>query len=277
MTTQNSVGKSPPITPEEPGITFLGTADAFNAGGSANSCYWVNDSIGHYTIDFGPTALMKCHEYGCDLSTLDLILITHLHGDHIGGLPMLLLHLTYDIERTRPLYIVGPRATEPFIEQLWQGTYPSTIKKGLPFDIRYIHWDAEAAITVCNRSIKSIKAVHDPEAQAHSLRIEGPDYSLAISGDTGWQSELIALSKDADVFICESTNLYAGYWGHLSIEEHCRHRESLKPKQLILSHLSTAARARAVELSQAHQWTVAYDGMRLSLSRANHASRKVAL
>lgn len=266
MTTQNTEYEPTSTLIEKPGVTFLGTADAFNAGGCANSCYWVNDSIGQYTIDFGPTALMRCHEYGCNLNHLDLILITHLHGDHVGGLPMLLLHLTYDVERTRPLYIAGPPATKPFIEQLWQGTYPSTRKKGLPFKIHYIDWDSHTPISVCDRSISSIEAIHDPEAQAHSLRVEGPGYSLAVSGDTGWQDELIELSKDVDLFICESTNLSAGYWGHLSIEEHCRYRSLLKPRRLILSHLSAAARARAVALSEAYHWTVAHDGMRLALT-----------
>lgn len=266
MTTENAESKQSETLGQQPSVTFLGTADAFNACGSANSCYWVNDALGNYTVDFGPTALMKCNEYECDLDELDLILITHLHGDHIGGLPMLLLHLTYDRTRTKPLYIAGPSNTQKFIECLWQGTYPSTIKKGLPFEIVYINWDTSKPIKVCQRQVISLSAVHDLEAQPHSLRIHGPEYTLAVSGDTGWQDGLIELSKGVDMFICESTNLVAGYWGHLSIEEHCKNRASLQPKQLILSHLSNAARTRAVELAQEYRWTVAHDGLRLNIT-----------
>ena len=71
-------------------VTFLGTADAFNGAGRGNSCYLVEDSVGMYTVDFGPTALLKCVEYGADLKRLDGVYITHLHGDHIGGGGMLL-------------------------------------------------------------------------------------------------------------------------------------------------------------------------------------------
>ena len=67
-------------------VLLLGTADAFNTGGRANSAYWVTDRMGQYVVDFGPTALIQSQRYGKNLSDLDAIYLTHLHGDHIGGL-----------------------------------------------------------------------------------------------------------------------------------------------------------------------------------------------
>jgi ribonuclease BN (tRNA processing enzyme) len=266
MTTENTESKLTPLSGSKPNVTFLGTADAFNACGFANSCYWVNDALGNYVIDFGPTALMKCNEYDCDLDELDLILVTHLHGDHIGGLPMLLLHLTFERIRARPFYIAGPPDTREFVERLWRGTYPSTMKKGLAFDLRFIDWDTSQPIEACQRQIQSLEAVHDPDAQPHSLRIRGPGYTLAVSGDTGWQNALGELSDDVDVFICEATNLTTGYWGHLSIEEHRKYRAQLNPKRLILSHLSHSARMSALALADDYNWIVAHDGLRLDLT-----------
>ena len=93
-------------------LFFLGTSDAFNAAGRANSCYWVEDTLGHYVVDFGPTALYQCQRYGLDVNRLDGVFLTHLHGDHIGGLAMLLVHLQYQANRKRPLVIAGPEGTE---------------------------------------------------------------------------------------------------------------------------------------------------------------------
>ena len=64
MTTENSLQSPRKADVPPPAVTFLGTADAFNAGGFANSSYWVHDTLGQFCVDFGPTALMKANEYG---------------------------------------------------------------------------------------------------------------------------------------------------------------------------------------------------------------------
>ncbi|MGB0647473.1 MAG: MBL fold metallo-hydrolase [Bradymonadia bacterium] len=265
MTTENDLRPARETTILPPTVTFLGTADAFNAGGCANSCYWVHDALGQFCVDFGPTALMKANEYGRKVNDLDALFITHLHGDHIGGLPMLLLHLNYELNRTRPLYIAGPSQTAAYIEKLWRGTYPSTIDRGLPFEVRHIVWAPDQPTEVLGRSVSTMTAVHDEAAQAHSLKVNGPDYTIAFSGDTGWQPTLASFTNDVDLFICEATNVSEGYWGHMSIEEHRRHRRQLTPKRLVLSHLSSPARALAKAESSQYDWIVAHDGMQLTL------------
>ena len=266
MTTQNESGVPKPSKPERATITFLGTADAFNTGGRANSCYLVEDSLGAYTIDFGPTALMKAQETACRLEELDAVYVTHLHGDHIGGFPMLFLHLQYDLHRTKPLVIAGPPNTKAFVDMLRESTYPSAMGRPMPFEIHYKTWVPNESLEVVNRQVFSIPAVHDEQAEPHSLRIEGPNYSLAVSGDTGWQETLVELSKDVSMFVCEATAEKAGYWGHLSVEEHRRYRQKLTPKQLVLSHLSKNALDAARADAQAYDWTVAYDGLKLPLN-----------
>ena len=77
---------------------------------------------------------------------------------------------------------------------------------------------------------------------------------------------LVELSKDVSMFVCEATAEKAGYWGHLSVEEHRRYRQKLTPKQLVLSHLSKNALDAARADAQAYDWTVAYDGLKLPLN-----------
>ncbi len=265
MTTQNQAPLLEYDDTFQPNVTFLGTAGAFNTGGRANSCYLVQDSLGSYTVDFGPTALMKAQEYGRSLNDVDVIYVTHLHGDHIAGFPILFLHLQFDLNRTKPLIIAGPPSTELFVNKLRASTYPSAMNRKLSFDIRYETWLPNQSIEIGQRRIFSIEAIHDEQAEPHSIRIEGPNYTLAFSGDTGWQTNLAELAKDTDMFICEATADQAGYWGHLSVEEHRRYRTQLTPKQLVLSHLSQTAMLAAEADAENYNWIVASDGLRLPI------------
>ena len=264
MTTENITEQSQG-TIRQVQVLLLGTADAFNTGGRANSAYWITDRMGQYAVDFGPTALVQSQRYGKDLSELDAIYLTHLHGDHIGGLPMFLLHSHYDLHRKKPLRIVGPPSTEDFLERLWRATYPSTTKRKLSFDVSIDVWKPDARQSHGERTITTIPAVHDPEAEPHSLKIEIDGTTIGFSGDTGWQDSLGRFTEGCALFVCEATNPESGFWGHLSVEEHRCHRQSITPKQLVLSHMTEAAKLQAIADAPAHDWIVGEDGMTLTV------------
>lgn len=246
-------------------LTFVGTADAFNSAGRGHSCYWVEDSLGCFMVDFGPTALMRCQQLNMDLSKLDGVYVTHLHGDHIGGLAMLLVHCAYKEERTRPFTVAGPPGLEGRLNALWESAYPSVIRRGLPFPLLVRTWDVPSETEVMGRMVKTMRAQHDRYAIATSLRIEADGYSLAFSGDTGWHAGIPAFVEDVDLFICECTETDEGFWGHMSLEELIRHRSSLNVGQLLLSHLSDDSREAATVVAEKLDATVADDGLVLQL------------
>ena len=76
-------------------LTVLGSADAFNSAGRGHSCYLVEDALGAVTVDFGPTAMGALKKLGRNPSDIDAVLVTHLHGDHFGGLQTLLIDAYY--------------------------------------------------------------------------------------------------------------------------------------------------------------------------------------
>ena len=68
-------------------ITFLGTGSAFTdyrLNYHNNAIVWTDD--GPVLIDCGPTAMQSMREMGIPIHEVTAILITHLHGDHVGGL-----------------------------------------------------------------------------------------------------------------------------------------------------------------------------------------------
>ncbi len=82
-------------------------------------------------IDCGEGTQVSIREKGWSIHGIDTICITHVHGDHISGLPGLLLSMG-NAERTLPLTIIGPKGTKRVVEALL------IIAQGLPFEIRYI-------------------------------------------------------------------------------------------------------------------------------------------
>lgn len=81
-------------------------------------------------IDCGEGTQVSIREKGWSMHSIDTICITHVHGDHISGLPGLLLSMG-NAERTSKLTIIGPRGTKRVVEALL------VIAPGLPFEIQY--------------------------------------------------------------------------------------------------------------------------------------------
>ena len=82
-------------------------------------------------IDCGEGTQVSIREKGWSMHGIDTICITHVHGDHVSGLPGLLLSMG-NAERTMPLTLIGPKGTQKVVESLL------VIAQGLTFPIRYI-------------------------------------------------------------------------------------------------------------------------------------------
>lgn len=80
-------------------------------------------------VDCGEGTQIAVQRAGLSLKAVDKILITHLHADHVSGLPGLLLTMG-NMGRTEDISIIGPVGTERVVRAL------RTIAPNLPFDIR---------------------------------------------------------------------------------------------------------------------------------------------
>ena len=98
-------------------IVMLGTGNAFLPNGRHHS-FAIFDK--RHIIDAPPTALISLRQHGVKVCDIETIFITHLHADHIFGLPFLLLESTYisDRELVKPLTIVAATGARQRIEQL---------------------------------------------------------------------------------------------------------------------------------------------------------------
>lgn len=82
-------------------------------------------------IDCGEGTQVTLREQGWSFKDIDYIFFTHYHGDHISGLPGLLLSIG-NCDRTEPLTLVGPKGLQYFAEGLLR------IARELPFELKYV-------------------------------------------------------------------------------------------------------------------------------------------
>ncbi len=116
-------------------------------------------------IDCGEGTQVSIREQGWSMHDIDLICITHNHGDHVSGLPGLLLSMG-NAERIEPLRIVGPKGTKRVVESLL------VIAPGLPFDIHIQELNGKCETIEANGyEIEAFRVQHTVPCYGYSQRI----------------------------------------------------------------------------------------------------------
>jgi ribonuclease BN (tRNA processing enzyme) len=72
-------------------LTIIGSGDAFGSGGRFNTCFFLETAKGKLLVDCGASSLVALKAQGLDPNEVDGIVLSHLHGDHFGALPFLLM------------------------------------------------------------------------------------------------------------------------------------------------------------------------------------------
>src|SRR6202162_1553058 len=88
-------------------VTLFGTGDAFASFGRSQSGYLIDAPGGRILMEAGPGLMQALKGSGVSTDSFDLLLISHLHGDHFGGLPFLLLDYMSETRRKKLLTIAG--------------------------------------------------------------------------------------------------------------------------------------------------------------------------
>ena len=117
-------------------------------------------------IDCGEGTQIAVKEKGWSFKPIDVICFTHFHGDHISGLPGLLLTMG-NAERTEPLTLVGPKGLERVVNAL------RVIAPELPFPIEFIELTkAEEELEINGYHIKAFRVNHNVTCYGYSIEIK---------------------------------------------------------------------------------------------------------
>lgn len=116
-------------------------------------------------IDCGEGTQVAVKEKGWSFKPIDVICFTHYHGDHISGLPGLLLTMG-NADRKEPLTLIGPRGLERVVNAL------RVIAPELPFDIKFIEiTQPEQVIELNGYRITAFKVNHNVVCYGYTLEI----------------------------------------------------------------------------------------------------------
>jgi len=219
-------------------IQFLGSGDAFGSGGRLQSCVLVMYSRGQFLIDCGVSCLIGMSRYGVNPNDISMIFISHLHGDHGGGIPFLILASQILYKRTEPLLIVGPPGMKEWIVQAMEVFFPGSSRSQRKFSLEIVEFRDR-----CPEVSRDVTATPYPNFHhgdsSFSLRIECDGKIIAYSSDTEWTDTLCEVAGNADLFIAEAYFYEKKVKGHMDYLTLMSNYAKIKAKRLMLIHMSS--------------------------------------
>ncbi|MGD8894314.1 MAG: MBL fold metallo-hydrolase [Desulfobacterales bacterium] len=219
-------------------VQFLGSGDNFGSGGRFQTCIYVHTGKQGFLIDMGASSLIAMKRFGVETTSVDFILLSHLHGDHFGGLPFFILESQMISRRKRPIIVAGPSGLEDRIFKTMEALFPGSTHAKRDFSIDFVEFADRETIKIGSISVTPHLVIHPSGASAYALRIECRGKIIAYSGDTEWTDRLIDVSSKADLFICEAYFYEKEIRYHLNYRTLMLHRSELNCKRLILTHMS---------------------------------------
>lgn len=248
------------MTASRVSVTFVGTGHAFADGGRAHSCIHVAADGVSLLLDLGAGAFPALRRT-IDIGTIDAVAVSHLHGDHFGGIPFLVLEQHFR-HRERPLIVAGPPSLPARLRLAEHAMYPDFFTApGRPrFEVREVTL-GETPHEIGSATVSAHPVEHIPSAEPHGLRVRVAGKTVAYSGDARWSDDLARLAKGADLFICEASNFERDDPAHISYKTLMAHRAELDCPRIVLTHVGRDVHDRAAEV----ELKVATDGMVIDL------------
>ena len=227
-------------------LQFLGSGDAFGSGGRFQTCLFLKGAGGSLLIDCGASSLIAMKRAGVDPSEIGWILLTHLHGDHFGGLPFLILDGQFS-RRTCPLVVAGPPGTRARVEAAMEVFFPGSSRVERRFTVEFVEVAERVAARVGPATVTPFPVEHASGAPSYALRVEYSGKVLVYSGDTEWTESLVEATRGADLFICEAYFFDKKIKYHLDYATLRDQRKRLECPRIILAHMSQDMLGRLAE------------------------------
>lgn len=197
---------------------------------------------------------------GIDPDAIDLIVLTHLHGDHFGGVPFFLLDAQWVRGRTRPLTIVGPPSTRHRVHAAMEALFAGASARtpwSFPWRVREVAPEHEE-VEVLGFGIRTTEVVHPCGAPATAVRLTAGGRCFVHSGDTEWTDALPRIAAGADILFLECF-AFAPTPTHLDYQVLLARRSQFDAGAVVLTHMGPTMLAQ-VDAVDRSLFDIAEDG-----------------
>jgi ribonuclease BN (tRNA processing enzyme) len=238
-------------------LHILGCGDAFGSGGRNNSGYLIEARDRLFLLDCGPTTLLTLKRAGFDSKRLDAIFLSHLHGDHCGGVPFFFLEYLYENPRSTPLHLAGPPGTEERVRTLYRFMFgDASESKELPQVLFHV-LEPGRQETIEGIQILPFRVPHQIRDISLGFKLTYEGKQILYSGDSAWTDLFITYARGVDLFLCECCFYDREAPNHMNYRRLQENFSRLECRSLILTHMGDEMLARKSEL----QVKLAEDGM----------------
>ena len=231
-------------------VRFVGSGDSFGSGGRFQTCILVDGPGSRVAIDFGTSSLIALAQQGIAPNSIDAILISHLHGDHCGGVPFLLIDAMLAAKRERPLIVAGPRDLRRRMDEIREALFPGSHVMTPRFPLEWIELEPARPQAILDLTVTARPARHTQETNPTSLRVEVGGKVLAYTGDTEWTDDVAAVARGADLLIAECYFYAKPIKWHLTYPVIAARRAELGATRVILTHMSREMLAHTDEVPE---------------------------
>jgi ribonuclease BN (tRNA processing enzyme) len=243
-------------------VQFVGAGDAFGSDGRFQACISLRWEQHHMLLDCGASSLIALKRLGLDPGSVDAIVVSHLHGDHFGGIPFFVLDQQFS-RRERSLVICGPMGVGRRLKETMESLFPGSASVQRRFDLDLRELSPRTPTSVASASVSGVEVVHPSGAPALGVRLVVASRVIAYSGDTEWTTALVEIAAGSDLFICEAYTFEREIKNHLSYAALRKQRPVLTCKRLILTHPGPDLLAHRAEVEAATE--IAWDGLQLDV------------
>jgi ribonuclease BN (tRNA processing enzyme) len=258
MNPNRAASNGAPVT-----VTLLGTGDAFSSYGRAQAGYLIDvPGNGGILLEAGPAVLTTLKQNGRTTNDFDYLIVSHLHGDHFGGLPFLLLEYMFETRRKKVLTIAGPPNLEERTLRMMATMFAHYAIDKLRPKLKWVVLKPGSSTRMGKYRVRAIRSPHTKPDISLSVRIDGGGKSVVFSGDSGWNAELVKLSDGADLFICECTYFESSELTfHLNYPLLAANRDKFNVRRMVLTHLGREVLNHENEIAI----EMGFDGMKIEI------------